>query len=197
MDVPQRRSVAATLSESNRTALQRWPAAEQQHSLTDRPCTTFDRSSRAAISSGGPVDQGHHGDRLHERGLGVRRRTGSRAGGMDRTVSLMMTSRSRGNRRRCEVGSRGANIWSATCTSVRVARRASSTRVRRVKRSRVRRRSTSILVSPGPRPPLPPASRDSETSARCASRGSRYLSCASSTWSLRRAWSHVARRCRG
>ena len=104
MDVPQRRSVAATLSESNRTALQRWPAAEQQHSLTDRPCTTFDRSSRAAISSGGPVDQGHHGDRLHERGLGVRRRTGSRAGGMDRTVSLMMTSRSRGNRRRCEVG---------------------------------------------------------------------------------------------
>ena len=118
----------------------RTPAKEQQHSLTDRPCTTFDRSSRAAISSGGPVDQGHHGDRLHERGLGVRRRTGSRAGGMDRTVSLMMTSRSRGNRRRCEVGSRGANIWSATCTSVRVARRASSTRVRRVKRSRVRRR---------------------------------------------------------
>ena len=70
-------------------------------------------------------------------------------------------------------------------------------RSRRVKRSRVRRRSTSSLVSPGPRPPLPPASRDSETSERCASRGSRYLSCASSTWSLRRAWSHVARRCRG
>ena len=68
------------------TTVERWPAAEQQHSLTDRPCTTFDRSSRAAISSGGPVDQGHHGDRLHERGLGVRRRTGSRAGGMDRTV---------------------------------------------------------------------------------------------------------------
>ena len=50
-------------------------------------------------------------------------------------------------------------------------------------RSRTRRRSTSSFVSPGPRPPIPPARRESEVS-RCARRGSRYPSCASSTWSL-------------
>ena len=50
-------------------------------------------------------------------------------------------------------------------------------------RSRTRRRSISSFVSPGPRPPMPPASRESESSL-WASRGSRYLSWASSTWSL-------------
>ena len=59
-----------------------------------------------------------------------------------------------------------------------------SSRSTRVTRSRVRRRSTASRVEPGPRPPMPPASRDGETSARCASRGSRYLSCPSSTCSL-------------
>ena len=57
----------------------------------------------------------------------------------------------------------------------------------------VRRRSTSSFVSPGPRPPMPTASRDSETSARCASRGSRYLSCANSTCSFAVARGHMLR----
>ena len=45
---------------------------------------------------------------------------------MNRTVSVMMTSRSRWNRRRREVGSRVANIWSVTCTSVCAGARARS-----------------------------------------------------------------------
>ncbi len=50
-------------------------------------------------------------------------------------------------------------------------------------RSRTRRRSTSSRCSPGPRPPMPPPSRESPSS-RWARRGSRYFSCASSTCSL-------------
>ena len=49
-------------------------------------------------------------------------------------------------------------------------------------RWRMRRRSVSSLVSPGPRVPMPPPSRDS-ASLDPASRGSRYCSCASSTCS--------------
>ena len=44
------------------------------------------------------------------------------------------------------------------------------------------RRSASSFVSPGPRVPMPPPSRDSQ-SPEPTSRGIRYLSCASSTWS--------------
>src|SRR5438034_1096356 len=47
----------------------------------------------------------------------------------------------------------------------------------------MRRRSTSSFVSPGPRVPIPPPSRDS-AAADPTRRGSRYLSCASSTCSL-------------
>ena len=50
-------------------------------------------------------------------------------------------------------------------------------------RVRIFRRSTSSLVSPGPRVPMPPPSRDSSGPAPI-SRGSRYFSCASSTCSL-------------
>ncbi len=50
-------------------------------------------------------------------------------------------------------------------------------------RSRARRRSTSSFVSPGPRPPMPPARRDIST-PEPVRRGSTYLSCASSTWIL-------------
>ena len=50
-------------------------------------------------------------------------------------------------------------------------------------RVRIRRRSVSSLVSPGPRVPMPPPSRDSAAPAP-TSRGSRYFSCASSTCSL-------------
>ena len=63
-------------------------------------------------------------------------------------------------------------------------------------RSRTRRRSTSSRCSPGPRPPMPPPSRDSPSS-RCARRGSRYFSCASSTCSLpsreRARWAKMSR----
>ena len=47
----------------------------------------------------------------------------------------------------------------------------------------MRRRSVSSFVSPGPRVPMPPPSRDSAAPAP-TSRGSRYFSCASSTCSL-------------
>ena len=50
-------------------------------------------------------------------------------------------------------------------------------------RERMRRRSVSSLVSPGPRVPMPPPSRDSAAPAP-TSRGSRYFNCASSTCSL-------------
>ena len=50
-------------------------------------------------------------------------------------------------------------------------------------RWRIRRRSVSSLVSPGPRVPMPPPSRDS-AALEPTSRGSRYFSCASSTCSL-------------
>ena len=50
-------------------------------------------------------------------------------------------------------------------------------------RSRMRRRSVSSLVSPGPRVPMPPPSRDSAADAP-TSRGNRYRNCASSTCSL-------------
>ena len=50
-------------------------------------------------------------------------------------------------------------------------------------RVRIRRRSVSSLVSPGPRVPMPPPSRDSAAPAPTR-RGSRYFSCASSTCSL-------------
>ena len=51
-------------------------------------------------------------------------------------------------------------------------------------RSRTRRRSISSFCSPGPRPPMPPSSRDRPESPRLISRGSRYFSWASSTWIL-------------
>ncbi len=47
----------------------------------------------------------------------------------------------------------------------------------------MRRRSVSSLVSPGPRVPMPPPSRESAVPAPTR-RGSRYFNCASSTWSL-------------
>ena len=47
-------------------------------------------------------------------------------------------------------------------------------------RRRIRRRSVSSFVSPGPRVPIPPPSRDKAMPAP-TNRGSRYLSCASST----------------
>ena len=50
-------------------------------------------------------------------------------------------------------------------------------------RWRMRRRSVSSFVSPGPRVPMPPPSRDSAV-LDPTSRGSRYFSCASSTCSL-------------
>src|SRR5215218_4017451 len=57
-------------------------------------------------------------------------------------------------------------------------------------RARIRRRSVSIFVSPGPRVPMPPppatrppACRDSD-SPQPRSRGSMYCICASSTWAL-------------
>ena len=52
-----------------------------------------------------------------------------------------------------------------------------------VTRSFARRRPISSFVSPGPRPPMPPVSRE-RLSSFCARRGIAYLSCASSTWSL-------------
>ena len=50
-------------------------------------------------------------------------------------------------------------------------------------RCRMRRRSVSSLVSPGPRVPMPPPSRESAV-PEPTSRGIRYFSCASSTCSL-------------
>ena len=44
---------------------------------------------------------------------------------MKPTVSVMITSRSRGKRSRREVGSSVANISSSTCTSVSVSERSS------------------------------------------------------------------------
>src|SRR3989454_1163312 len=59
----------------------------------------------------------------------------------------------------------------------------SSSRLSFCTRWRITRRSDSSCVSPGPRVPMPPPRR-----SRCfhwpTSRGSRYVSCASSTWSL-------------
>ena len=56
--------------------------------------------------------------------------------------------------------------------------------------SRILRRSVSIFVSPGPRPPIPappaarpPAWRESE-SPQPRRRGNKYAICASSTWAL-------------
>ena len=56
----------------------------------------------------------------------VARKAATRSAGRSRmnpTVSVTITSRSRGKRRRRDVGSSVANIWSATCTSVRVRAR--------------------------------------------------------------------------
>ena len=50
-------------------------------------------------------------------------------------------------------------------------------------RRRIRRRSVSSLVSPGPLVPMPPPRRDKAADAP-TKRGSRYRNCASSTWSL-------------
>ena len=50
-------------------------------------------------------------------------------------------------------------------------------------RTRIRRRSVSSFVSPGPRVPMPPPSRDNAVHEP-TSRGSRYFSCASSTCHL-------------
>ena len=90
MDVPQRRSVAATSSESNRTALL---ARSRTARSTDRS-TVYDsrpiEPRRDLVWE--TIDQGQHGDRLHERGLGVRRRTGSRAG-MDRSRGIVRARR--------------------------------------------------------------------------------------------------------
>ena len=58
-----------------------------------------------------------------------------------------------------------------------------SWRSRCVTRSFARRRPISSFVSPGPRPPMPPVRRESESSF-WARRGIAYFSCASSTWSL-------------
>ena len=59
-------------------------------------------------------------------------------------------------------------------------------------RCRMRRRSVSSFVSPGPRVPMPPPSRDS-AALEPTSRGSRYFSCASSTCSLPFARARAAR----
>ena len=56
-------------------------------------------------------------------------------------------------------------------------------RPRALMRWRMRRRSVSSLVSPGPRVPMPPPSRDNAAPAP-TSRGNMYFSCASSTCSL-------------
>ena len=56
-------------------------------------------------------------------------------------------------------------------------------RSREVSRSCARRRLISNLVSPGPRPPIPPVRRDIAV-GMSANRGIRYRSCASSTWSF-------------
>src|ERR1700733_7388209 len=88
------------------------------------------------------------------------------------------------------------------CTSRPTAISASSRRSL-VMRDRIRRRSVSIFVSPGPRVPIPPppatrppACRDS-VSPQPRSRGSRYCSCASSTWALpsllRACWAKMSR----
>ncbi len=50
-------------------------------------------------------------------------------------------------------------------------------------RSRTRRLFISSLVSPGPRPPIPPVNLDMAVFFAIR-RGSRYFNCASSTWSL-------------
>ena len=50
-------------------------------------------------------------------------------------------------------------------------------------RTRIRRRSVSSFVSPGPRVPMPPPSRDNAVPLP-ARRGSRYFNCASSTCHL-------------
>ena len=59
----------------------------------------------------------------------------------------------------------------------------SMSRPMEVMRCRIRRRSDSSFVSPGPRVPIPPPSRDSAL-LDPTRRGSRYFSCASSTCHL-------------
>ena len=66
---------------------------------------------------------------------------------------------------------------------VRRRRTTSSARPSVPIRRRIRRRSVSSCVSPGPRVPIPPPSRDKATPAP-TNRGSRYSSCASSTCNL-------------
>ena len=127
----------------------------------------------------------------------VARKASTRSLGRSRmkpTVSVMMTSRSSGKRRRRLVGSSVAkSLFSASTSRVgerveqrglarvgvahdgddrqlapvalaaahlALAARCASMRFSRwVMRSRTRRRSISSFVSPGPRPPMPPASR--------------------------------------
>ena len=73
---------------------------------------------------------------------------------------------------------------------------ASISRSIRLMRSLIRRLSTSSFFSPGPRVPMPAPSRDSATPLP-VSRGSRYSSWASSTWSLpsllRARWAKMSR----
>ena len=68
-----------------------------------------------------------------------------------------------------------------------------SWRSRTAMRSRTLRRSTSSFISPGPRPPMPPMSRDMAVPFP-ARRGRRYLSWASSTWTFpSRLWARRAK----
>ena len=79
-----------------------------------------------------------------------------------------------GHRRRACASAGAARAACASCLSCCS---------RCVTRSLARRRPISSFVSPGPRPPMPPVRRESESSF-WARRGRLYLSCASSTWSL-------------
>ena len=89
----------------------------------------------------------------------------------------------------------GTSSRSLRCNA-RVRSTVFNRRFRWLIRSRILRRSTSNWVSPGPRVPMPPPSRDKCVHWR-VNRGKRYSSCASSTCSfpslLRARWAKISR----
>ena len=176
-------------------------AAMRRSKSCEASTTCRNRSASPQLLEGG-AEGGHQirrevADEAHGVGhdhLAVAREAQPARGGVERREQLVLDvdlpARQRVEqrcscRRSCSRRSRasGGRARAPRAAARTLAREGVELRSSRAMRSRTRRRSISSLVSPGPRPPMPPARRESEVS-RCARRGSRYLSCASSTWSL-------------
>ena len=129
-------------------------------------------SSGAAVGQHHLADQRIQRDEQRVRGLG--RGLGQAIEERGLAGVRVADERDGGHRRSCAgdraTGPAGAGPSSISCSRPWI-------------RIRIFRRSTSSLVSPGPSVPMPPPSRDISVPMP-TSRGSRYFSCASSTWSL-------------